>query len=283
MRWRLGVASVTSWSSAGISSRSRPICIVCRTNCRLLTCFDKTSRVFHWRLFKDTVTEIKDVAHSVQCQKGALRSFADFAGGPKQNSRIDVALQRDFGAKSFSQRGEIGAPIDAQHTSSGAGYSRHQMIGSLSVVNDRNFASDPGDHLLNGREREIFVVVQVELSAPSIKQLYGAGPRVDLRAQIRSCGLRDVAQKVLEGLWLMVKKALHRREAFLGFSFDHIAGQRPRSRRKAQARDFRADAFYERTNGLRQEFSFLFRIEDVQTSHIGRASNGTGKIWAHII
>src|ERR1700688_28492 len=107
MRWRLGVASVTSWSSARICSRSRPIRIVCRTNCRPLTRFDKKSRVFHWRLFKDTVTEIKDVAHPVQCRKGALRSFANFAARPEQDSRIDIALQRNLGAESFSQRGKI--------------------------------------------------------------------------------------------------------------------------------------------------------------------------------
>jgi hypothetical protein len=88
----------------------------------LLACFDKKPRVCYRRLFKDTVTQIKYVDYSVQCRKGALRSFADFAEGAEQNSGIDITLESDFGPQSFSQRGEIHSPINAQHRSSGTGY-----------------------------------------------------------------------------------------------------------------------------------------------------------------
>src|ERR1700688_1567413 len=93
-----------------------------RADRRLLARFDKKSSVFYRCLFKDTVTEIKDVAYSVQCRKGALRSAADFVGRPEQNSWIHVSLQSDFGPESFSQRSEIDAPIDTQHRGSSAGY-----------------------------------------------------------------------------------------------------------------------------------------------------------------
>src|ERR1700676_4855463 len=122
MRSRLGVVSVTSCSSTRIHSGSRLIRFARWADARLLAGFDKKPRVFYWRLFKDTVTEIKDVAHPVQGRKGGLRSFADFAGGSEQNGGIDIALQSDFGVESFSQGGEIDAPIDAQYRGSGAGY-----------------------------------------------------------------------------------------------------------------------------------------------------------------
>src|ERR1700693_1630893 len=86
-----------------------------------------------------------------------------------------------------------------------------------------------------------------------------------------------------ERLGLMVKKALNRGEAFLSFPFNHVTSERPGGGREAQDWHFRANVFYDATNGVRQEFSFQFGIEDPQSSHIGGAADGARKIRAGVI
>src|SRR5713226_10312613 len=110
------------------------------------------------------------------------------------------------------------------------------MLRRFRIINHGDRAAKARDDLLDGGEREIFIVLQIQLAAPSIKQLYGSCPGRDLRIEIGNRCLRDTMEKLAEGFGLMVEKTLDRGETFLSLAFHHVTGKSPRRTRKTQNR-----------------------------------------------
>src|ERR1700682_1088776 len=132
------------------------------------------------------------------------------------------------------------------------------MVGSLRVVNDRHGVAKAGNEFLDRGKCESVIVVKVQLTTPSVKQLHGGSTGSDLGFEIGNRGLCDAVEQITEGLWFAVEKTLDGGKTFLGFAFHHITGERPRRGGKAQYRYFRAGGFHDAANGFRQKARFGF-------------------------
>src|ERR1700674_550731 len=188
-------------------------------------------------MLQNAVAKVEDVTVAAEGINGAPSCFANFLVRAKQDRRIDTALQRDFWTQRLSNLSQVHAPIDAEHIRAGVRHGWEQMLRRLCVINHGDRAAEARDDLLDGGEREVFVVLQIQFAAPGIKQLDSRCPCRDLRLQIRKGCLSDAMEQLVEGFRFMVEETLDCGETLLGLAFHHVAGKSPRSTRKAQNRN----------------------------------------------
>src|SRR5262249_38738204 len=97
------------------------------------------------------------------------------------------------------------------------------MMGRFCVIDCRHGIAQTGNDLLNSREAEPLVVVQAEVAAPGIEQLDGGSASGDLGFEIRDGSLYDSVQEIAKNSWVVVEKALGRRETLSRPAFHHVA------------------------------------------------------------
>src|SRR2546430_1741354 len=179
-------------------------------------------------MLQNAVAKVEDVTVATEGINGAQSYLANFLVRAKQDRRIDVALQRDFWTQRLSNLSQVHAPIDAEHIRTGARHGGEQMLCRFGVINHGDRAAEARDDLLDGGEREVFVVLQIQFAAPGIEQLDCRCPCRDLRLQIGNRCLSDAMEQLAEGFRLVVEETLYGGESFLGLAFHHVAGKSPR-------------------------------------------------------
>src|SRR5947207_852268 len=125
----------------------------------------------------------------------------------------------------------------------GAGHGWEQMLRRFCVINHGDRAAEARDDLLDGRESEVLVVLQIQFATPGIEQLDCRCPCRDLRLQIGYRCLSDAMQQLAEGFGLVVEETFYRGESFLGLAFHHVTGKSPRGPRKTQNGNLWTDGF----------------------------------------
>src|SRR2546429_4697194 len=101
----------------------------------------------------------------------------------------------------------------------GAGHGWEQMLRRFGVINHGDRAAEARDDLLDGRESEVLVVLQIQFATPGIEQLDCRCPCRDLRLQIGYRCLSDAMQQLAEGFGLVVEETFYRGASFLGLAF----------------------------------------------------------------
>src|SRR5216683_3008512 len=236
----------------------------CMLNQRALARLDKELSVLDRRILQNAVAKVEDVAMTGQGVNSGQRQVANSFGRGKQNRRVDIALESDFRTKRFSNVSQVHAPIDAKHIRARASHGGEQMLGGLGVINHGDQAAETGDDLLDGGEREFFVVWEIQLATPGVEELHGGGASCDLCFQIGNGGLSDAMEECAEELRLVVEETLDGGESFLSLAFHHITGKGPRSTGKAQDGNFGTDGFHDTTDGFGKKGRFFLWVENLE-------------------
>ena len=175
MFWRVGLARVMTRFLDGVGQSTSGL----RAK-RLLASLDEEPGIFDWRVLKDAVAEIQDVARAAEGCDGFLRDAANLFGRAEEDGGVDVALDGDAWAELCTESAKVDAPVDAEDIGAGAGNCREQVMRGLRVVDDGSGAAEAGDDFLCGGECECFVVAQREFAAPGVEELDGGGAGGDL-------------------------------------------------------------------------------------------------------
>src|SRR5437879_9122304 len=148
--------------------------------------FDKCLRVLDRSWWKNTVTQIQDMADRTRLLENLRGPGYKSVFRAQKQTGIQVSLKRYAIADSPPCLRHGDAPVHAEYIGAGTCHRFQDCGATVQIQDPRNAVRDRFEDLSSVREREFLVIAATEFSSPGIKELNNLRPGFDLEEKVRS-------------------------------------------------------------------------------------------------
>lgn len=157
----------------------------------------KAADVIRRRGRENAVAEVENVAGAVG---GLVEDYfcltLDFGPGAQEQNGVEVTLDGYVVAQAGPAGVEVGTPVEADDVAAGVALGFEQVAGVGAEVDRRHAGLDAGEKGFHVGLNVGDVVAAGEVADPTVEELDGVGPGIDLGVQITDGRLRQLRHKL---------------------------------------------------------------------------------------
>ena len=232
---------------------------------------------------QNAVAQIRDVPDRTEGTNHRMRATTNIGRRSVQRTRIEVALHGDAERIQLTTR-ILRRRVPVHTDRVGVGGSRdlrQRPAGSRCEDNHR----DPRFTGLvcaarKVRQRKRAELVGAQGTGPRFEQLHDLRSGRDLRHQVLTHRVGDLAEQGVRHLGVFVQHALGDRELLRAFAFDHVGRERPRRASEPDEGHFAVDLATGQLQGVEHVRKMLLRIHGVQLVQILERAERGGELRA---